>query len=50
MLWIIGALLVIGGIASLFRKQWLWGIGLIIVGGIVGGFGFIGTRPATRPA
>lgn len=40
-LWIIGAILVIGGIGSLFRKQWVWGIVLIVVGGLVGGFGFI---------
>lgn len=40
-LWIIGALLLIAGILDLFRKQWVRGIVLIVVGGLVGGFGFI---------
>jgi uncharacterized membrane-anchored protein len=40
-LWIIGVLLIISGILSLFRRQLIWGIVLIVVGGLVGGFGFI---------
>lgn len=35
-LWIIAAVLVIGGIFSLIRGQILWGIVLIVVGLLVG--------------
>ncbi|HJF77719.1 MULTISPECIES: GPGG-motif small membrane protein [Brevibacterium] len=35
-LWIIAALLVVSGIAALFRKQILWGVVLIVVGCLVG--------------
>ena len=35
-LWIIAVVLVIAGIVALFRKQWLAGIALIIVGFLVG--------------
>ncbi|MEZ5085396.1 MAG: GPGG-motif small membrane protein [Tessaracoccus sp.] len=35
-LWIIAAILVIGGILALIRKQLLWGIVLIVVGLLVG--------------
>ena len=35
-LWIIAAVLVIGGIVALVRGQVLWGIVLIVVGLIVG--------------
>ena len=35
-LWIIAAVLVIGGIVALVRGQILWGIVLIVVGLIVG--------------
>lgn len=35
-LWIIAAILVIGGIVALVRGQVLWGIVLIVVGLIVG--------------
>ncbi len=39
-LWIIGVLIFLGGIGSLFRRQFLWGIILILVGMAIGGFGF----------
>lgn len=35
-LWIIAAILVVSGIAALFRKQILWGVVLIVVGCLVG--------------
>ncbi|WP_169253065.1 GPGG-motif small membrane protein [Brevibacterium sp. 'Marine'] len=35
-LWIIAALLVVSGIAALFRKQILWGVVLIVLGCLVG--------------
>lgn len=35
-LWIIAAVLVIGGIVALVRSQILWGIVLIVVGLLVG--------------
>lgn len=35
-LWIIAVILVIGGIVALFRRQFLWGIVLIVVGLLVG--------------
>ena len=35
-LWILAVILVISGIVSLFRKQFLWGIVLIVVGLLVG--------------
>lgn len=35
-LWVIAALLVIGGVLAIFRKQLIWGIGLIVVGLLVG--------------
>jgi hypothetical protein len=34
-LWIIAVILVIAGIVALFRRQLLWGVGLIIVGLLV---------------
>ncbi len=39
-LWIIGVLFVIGGIFSLFRRQWIWGAISIVIGMALGGFGF----------
>jgi hypothetical protein len=36
LLWILAAVLVIGGIVSLIRGQILWGIVLIVVGLLVG--------------
>ena len=36
LLWIIAAVLVIGGVLALFRGQILWGIVLIVVGLLVG--------------
>lgn len=36
LLWILAVILVIAGIVSLFRRQFLWGIVLIIVGLLVG--------------
>lgn len=36
LLWILAAVLVIGGIVSLVRGQILWGIVLIVVGLLVG--------------
>lgn len=39
LLWIIAVVLVVAGIAALFRRQLLWGIVLIIVGLMVGPFG-----------
>jgi len=36
LLWIIAVVLVIAGIAALFRGQVLWGIVLIVVGLLVG--------------
>jgi hypothetical protein len=35
-LWILAVLLVVAGVVSLVRKQWLWGAVLIIVGLLVG--------------
>ena len=35
-LWIIAAVLVISGILAIVRKQFLWGIVLIVVGLLVG--------------
>jgi hypothetical protein len=35
-LWIIAVILVVAGIVALFRRQWLWGIVLIVVGLAVG--------------
>ena len=35
-LWIIAVILVVAGILALFRRQFLWGIVLIIVGLLVG--------------
>jgi TM2 domain-containing membrane protein YozV len=35
-LWILAVILVIGGIAAIFRGQVLWGIVLIVVGLLVG--------------
>ncbi|HEU4421140.1 MAG TPA: GPGG-motif small membrane protein [Pilimelia sp.] len=35
-LWIIAVVLVVAGILALFRRQFLWGIVLIIVGFLVG--------------
>lgn len=35
-LWIIAALLVVGGVLALIRKQIVWGIVLIVVGLLVG--------------
>jgi hypothetical protein len=35
-LWIIAVVLVVAGIVSLVRRQWLWGAVLIIVGLLVG--------------
>jgi hypothetical protein len=39
LLWIIAAVLVIAGIVALVRRQFLWGIVLIIVGLLVGPVG-----------
>jgi hypothetical protein len=36
LLWIVAAVLVIGGVLALFRGQMLWGIVLIVVGLLVG--------------
>jgi len=36
LLWILAVILVIAGIVALTRRQWLWGIVLIIVGFLVG--------------
>ena len=35
-LWVLAVILVIAGIAALFRKQYLWGIVLVIIGFAVG--------------
>ncbi|ACZ30437.1 hypothetical protein Xcel_1406 [Xylanimonas cellulosilytica DSM 15894] len=35
-LWIIAAILVVAGIVALFRRQFLWGVVLIVVGLLVG--------------
>jgi hypothetical protein len=35
-LWLIAVILVIAGIVALFRKEYLWGILLIVVGFLVG--------------
>jgi hypothetical protein len=35
-LWLLAVVLVIAGVVSLFRGQWLWGIVLVVVGLIVG--------------
>jgi hypothetical protein len=35
-LWLLAVILVIAGIVSLFRRQFLWGIILIVVGFLVG--------------
>jgi hypothetical protein len=36
LLWILAVILVVSGIAALFRRQILWGIVLIVVGLLVG--------------
>jgi hypothetical protein len=36
LLWILAVILVISGIVALFRKEYLWGIVLVIVGLLVG--------------
>ena len=36
LLWVLAVILVIAGIVQLFRRQFLWGIVLIIVGFLVG--------------
>jgi hypothetical protein len=36
LLWILAVVLVVAGIVALFRRQFLWGIVLIIVGLLVG--------------
>lgn len=36
LLWILAVILVISGIVALFRRRFLWGIVLIIVGLLVG--------------
>ena len=35
-LWVLAVILVIAGIAALLRKQYLWGIVLVIIGFAVG--------------
>jgi hypothetical protein len=35
-LWLIAVILVIAGIVALFRKEYVWGILLIVVGFLVG--------------
>ena len=36
LLWILAVVLVVAGVVSLFRRQLLWGIVLIVVGLLVG--------------
>lgn len=36
LLWILAVILVVAGIVQLFRRQFLWGIVLIIIGLLVG--------------
>ena len=36
LLWLLAVILVIGGIVALFRRQFLWGIVLIVIGFLVG--------------
>jgi hypothetical protein len=36
LLWILAVILVVSGVVALFRRQFLWGIVLIIVGLLVG--------------
>ncbi|MBG6106433.1 GPGG-motif small membrane protein [Frigoribacterium sp. CG_9.8] len=36
LLWIIAVILVVSGIVALFRRQFLWGVVLIVVGLLVG--------------
>lgn len=38
---IIGAACFIFGVLALFRKQWLYGAILVVVGALVGGFGIV---------
>ena len=35
-LWIIAVILVVSGIVALFRRQFLWGVVLVVVGFLVG--------------
>ena len=35
-LWLVAVVLVIAGIVSILRKEWIWGIVLIVVGLLVG--------------
>lgn len=35
-LWIIAVVLVISGILSLLKRQWIWGAALIVLGCLVG--------------
>lgn len=42
-LWILGVLLIVGGVFAIIRKQLIWGIVLIVVGLVVGpGLGIAG--------
>jgi hypothetical protein len=39
LLWLIAVILVIAGIAAIVRKQYLYGVVLIVVGALIGPFG-----------
>lgn len=36
MLWIVAVVLVVAGVVSLVRRQWLWGAVLVVLGLLVG--------------
>lgn len=40
LVWILGVVFVVGGVFSLFRRQWIWGSVSILIGMSLGGFGF----------
>lgn len=35
-LWVIAAILVVAGVVSLVRKQWVWGAVMVVLGLLVG--------------
>lgn len=36
LLWIVAVVLVVAGIIALFRREWIWGAVLIVVGLLIG--------------
>jgi len=38
--WILSVVFVVGGVFSLFRRQWIWGTVSILIGLALGSYGF----------